>query len=61
MKFAYEGVNENAKEYLEMREKLSEKQLKEAQKAAEELRKRWNQQNRNEEFMLRSPSKNQLV
>jgi len=37
---AYEGVNENAKEYLEMREKLSEKQLKEAQKAAEELRKK---------------------
>ncbi len=37
---AYEGANENAKEYREVREKLSEKQLKEAQKAAEELRKK---------------------
>ncbi|MEZ4529349.1 MAG: hypothetical protein R2941_25855 [Desulfobacterales bacterium] len=45
---AYEGANENAKEYREIREKLSEKQLKEAQKAAEELRKKMeNHENQN--------------
>jgi len=39
---AYEGINENAREYLylEVTQKLSEERLKDAQKAAEELRKK---------------------
>ncbi len=36
---AYDGKNENAKEYREVKEKLSEKQLKEGQKAVEVFRK----------------------